>query len=190
MAKTYTAGGTVAAGDVATAAAWNVLTADINNLIVPPSSRILLTSNVSVANSDWTSFAGFTSSNASIDYDTDSMVSLSATASGMTVQTAGIYQVTATAVFAYNTTGWRAMQIARSRSGTITTLATSQMQATTTSNPPSVLNVSGQASFLATDLIRIRVVQVSGGALNLLALDTDAQYSQTQLSATWIGRTS
>jgi hypothetical protein len=188
MAKTYTAAGTVAAGDVATAAAWNVVTADVNNLIIPPTARILASANVSVANSSHTSFTGFTNTNATEDFDTDGMVTLSATASCMTIQTAGVYVVAATAIFASSAVGSRFARIVRSRAGVLTSLATSQISAN--AGGSTELNPSGIASFAVGDLIRLMVFQSSGGALNLLADDTGVEFAQTQVAATWIGTTS
>jgi hypothetical protein len=90
MAKTYTAAGTVVAGDVATAAAWNVVTADVNNLIVSPACRAYRTGATS-----YTSGAAM-----SFDlehFDTDGMHNTVTNNDRITINTAGIYLIT----FAY-----------------------------------------------------------------------------------------
>jgi hypothetical protein len=190
MPKTYTAAGTVAAGDVYTASAHNIIATDVNNFIVPPAARILLTSNVSVANGSHTDFAGFTSTNATEDYDTDGMVTLSASASAMTVQTAGIYQVNATIIFGPNGVGSRVGRIVRSSGGTLTAIGACNLPPPPAVNGAFSTTVSGFASFAVGDLIRLMVYQASGGPLNLQTIDGNAEYAQTQLSAAWIGRTS
>lgn len=189
MPKTYNVVPDKASGDVFTEAMWDdSIKTNINNLRVPPAARIELTSNVSVANNSHTDFAGFTTSNASEIVDTDDMVTLAATASAITVQTAGIYAVSAQAIFATNGTGNRLIRIVRSRSGTLVSIA-SAVQASQATSPAS-LSVSGVGSFQAGDLIRMMVLQSSGGALNLQAVDTDEQYGRTHLAAAWVGQVS
>jgi len=182
----------LAAGDVATAAAWNVLTNDVISFrnksgIVPPAARILQTANISVANNTHTDFLGFTTSNASEDFDTDGMVTLSATPSCMTIVTAGVYVVAATVIFASNATGSRFARIVRSRAGVLTSLATMQIGANGSGSTE--LTASGISNFAVGDLIRLMVLQSSGGALNMLANDTGVEFAQTQISAVMLGAT-
>jgi hypothetical protein len=87
MAKTYTAAGTVSAGDVATAAAFNVVTSDINNLIVPPMVSALRSANQSLTNATATAIQF----NASDDFDTDAMHDTSTNNTRITVTTPGVY---------------------------------------------------------------------------------------------------
>ena len=155
-----------------------------NSGVVPPAARILMTSNFSIANDSHTSFTGFTSSNASEDFDTDSMVSLSATASCMTINTAGIYQVNAMAACPSGTSGTRFARIVRSRSGTITALAVEEV----VTGSGVQFSLAGCASFIVGDLIRLMVYQFSGAAMNLIAVN--GEFSQTQVSAFMIGATS
>lgn len=190
MPKTYTAL-TVAnatAGNAILASDHSAAFTNINNLRVPPAARIELTSNVAVANNSHTDFTGFTSTNASEVVDTDGMVTLSGTASAITVQTTGLYAVSAQAIFATNGTGNRLLRIVRSRSGTLVSIASALQPSQSVS--PASLSVSGIGSFEAGDLIRFMVLQSSGGSLNLQAVDTDEQYGRTHLAAAWIGQVS
>jgi hypothetical protein len=92
MAKTYTAAGTVAAGDVYTAAAHNIIATDVNNLIVPAYCQITRNANQSIPHA--------TDTDVSLDtqiYDTDDM--FAPTSSTITINTSGIWLVNAEAYF-------------------------------------------------------------------------------------------
>lgn len=190
MAKTYTAVPTVTAGDVYTASAYNTYTStNVSNLIVPPAARIRLTSSVLLANATHTT-VGFTSSNATEDFDTDGMITLSGSSSSITIQTAGIYSCAASFDFASNATGIRYGRIFRDRSGTQTAIAAFSYQ----TNPSGVFHTSaaGIIECAVGDVIYMAVYQSSGGNLNLEQSDagTSIQYGGTWMSAVWIGRTS
>jgi hypothetical protein len=191
MPKTYNTIPTVSTGDVYTATAHNNIVTNVNNYRVAPIARVLLTSDVSIANGNWTSFAGFTSTNASEDIDTDGMVSLSGTASGITIQTAGVYTVSCTVIFASNATANRGLRIVRDAggAGTYTSLAGAVLNGSA-NNGNWVQSASGMASLAANDVVRLSVYQNSGGALNLLAVDSNAQFAQTQLAVAWLGQVS
>ncbi len=186
----FTSPNTVAAGDALTASMYNTYVRDNTNAfrnnsgVVPPAARILMTQAFTVANSSHTSFTGFTSSNASEDFDTDSMVSLSGTPSCMTINTAGIYQVNAMVDFPSGTSSIRYARIVRSRLGTLTPLAVHDI----TTGSAVVFSLAGCASFVQGDLIRLMVYQNSGAAMTLIA--SNGEFSQTQISAFMIGATS
>ena len=84
----YVTPGTVAAGDVATAAAWNVITNDVIALAVPPGAKAVRTSTYAANNTDLTY-----QSIASPGFDNDSMFS-AGSPTRLTVNTSGIYIVT------------------------------------------------------------------------------------------------
>ena len=84
MAKTYTAAGTVAAGDVYTAAAHNIIATDVNNMIVPPTVLVKRTSNLT----SYTSLTPITWQ--AEDFDTDGMWS---SGSNVNINTTGIYAI-------------------------------------------------------------------------------------------------
>jgi hypothetical protein len=98
MAKTYTAAGTVSAGDVATAAAFNVVTSDINNLIVPPICIVRRVAAQSLADNTNTNISFDTE-----DVDTDGM--FSPTSTDITIQTTGIYMISLNAQLTSTVTG-------------------------------------------------------------------------------------
>ena len=189
MAKTYGTVTTFTAGSVLTAAQLNVASTAVNNLVVPPMAQIALTASTAVTTASHTAFSGFTNSNASATYDTDAMTSLSATPSAITVQTAGVYQVSATATWAANATGIRYARIVRSRGGTLVAYAVASV-----TNIGAVfeqqISLSGLIDCQANDLIRLMVYQDSGGNLNLLSGAPTNDFGGTRLSAVWIGRTS
>ena len=182
MAKTYTLAGTVVAGDVATAAAFNVVTADVNNLIVPPACRFSITTARNILTGTHTSITFNT--DAREDYDTDGMLAATA-ASKITVQTAGIYLCTASVSFSANNTGVRFTRIFRTRSGTEIAFANSEI----TSTQASVTDVSlaGMIECNVSDTIELGVFQNSGATLTTAA---ESQYQTTFLAVQWVGKTS
>ena len=187
MPKTYTAAGTVPAGDVYTAAAHNIIATNVNNFIVPPAVRATRSTVQSIADVNILAinFNGET-------YDTDGMFGGSGTT--FTVQTTGLYIVTATVSFAANATGQRFAFIGvnptLSGSGDTTTITVSTRIAATTAIGASgsiqhPLCVSATYAFTAGDTVVLGVYQASGVALN-----TDIGGELPQMAMTWVGRTS
>jgi hypothetical protein len=176
MAKTYTAGGTVLAGDVATAAAWNVLTVNSNNLIVPPAVSVFRSSTLS----GYVSGAAITWQDE--HYDTDSMWS-SGAPTVITVGTTGLYavhfqgQLTATA-----TVNVAVPEIQRSAVRLMSGFAS------LVSGNESRFSLSGIVSLTAADSITATMTINGGSAYNIVG---GATYGDTQarLSLTWVGRT-
>ena len=90
MAKTYTAAGTVVAGEVYTAAAHNIIATDVNNLIVPPACRLIQAAAQTTVDSSATAIQFGAES-----YDTDTMHDNVTNNTRITIRTAGIYVITA-----------------------------------------------------------------------------------------------
>jgi hypothetical protein len=180
MAKTYTAAGTVVAGDVATAAAWNVIATDVNNLIVPPVLRVRRATLQSIPNNADTFFT-FTIE----DFDNDGC--FTASSDTVTVQTTGVYYVSAGLSFASNATGYRSMYIMKNPS-TVSDYASifagNQVTAASAGDP--ALVASSVQTFTAGDTIKVMVGQNSGGALNAGNVTLT---SICHLSLAWVGRT-
>jgi hypothetical protein len=187
MPKTYTAAGSAVAGDVYTAAAHNVIVTDVNNFIVPPACRVTRTTQQTIANNTLTAL-NFT---ATASYDTDGMVG--ATTTFVTVQTAGIYLVTACIGWGAVAAGIRALYLRLNPTLTGTGDSTVSSGGTgvggillsgvgNTGSETSI-STSGVYSFSASDKIVAAVFQTSGGNLN-----TD-NAAGTHLSLTWLGRT-
>lgn len=175
MAKTYTAAGTVTAGDVYTAAAHNIIATDVNNLIVPPACRLIRATNQTIANNTDTII-----SMSSAEYDTDSMATTGAS-SRITISTPGIYLITYEVKW---TTGGTFGRIAFvGKNGTSLHLADARVTPTTGAL---FISSSAVASLIATDFLVPYVYQASGGNVDMT---TDNGYS-CALTATWIGRTS
>ena len=179
MAKTYTAAGTVVAGDVATAAAFNVVTADINNLIVPPAVSCLRSTTQSIANGTDV----FVTWPIEV-YDTDGM--FTAGSDTVTIQTAGIYMITCNVLYAANATGYRVVTILKngaSAGDVNAAISAGWISATTI---PTVVNAAVTTSFAASDTIKVVLNHTAGTALDIGSTTVPA----TRLSVTWIGRTS
>ena len=176
MAKTYTAGGTVAAGDVATAAAWNVLTVNSNNLIVPPAVRAYRSGDLS-----YTPNAVITWNAES--YDTDAMHDNTTNSERLTVTTPGLYLVVFSSYVTFSNTmtaydysiyknGLAGTRIAGDYAPSVS-YATSLVKILTT-----VCEMTSGDYFAA--------VATGNGATSWVVKDS----SLTHFTATWIGRTS
>lgn len=187
MAKTYTTAGSAVAGDVYTASAHNVIVTDVNNLIVPPACRVTRTTALSIAN------ASFVALNFdSTTYDTDSFVG--ATKTYVTVNTAGIYSVTATLGYGAVAAGIRAIILVRnptlSGSGDTTTISSgTRIGATFLTNVgaagnQTTLSVAATYAFTAADTLSLGIYQTSGGSLGIDSTDG------LHLGLTWLGKTS
>jgi PKD repeat protein len=184
MPKTYTAAGSAVAGDVYTAAAHNVIVTDVNNFIVPPLVRANHgTTTQSLTNATLT----YVQWDAE-DYDTDGMFTTSDNTK-ITINTTGVYLVTATITFATNGTGSRLMSLMKNPSSPSdfgSAFAGCWMD-DPGAGAETVLSVSSPISLVATDVIRVMAFQSSGGALNIGAVPSWSQ--QSHFAATWIGRT-
>jgi hypothetical protein len=177
MAKTYTAAGTVVAGDVATAAAWNVVTADVNNLIVPPAVRVIRTSTLS----GYTSLAAVTWQSAA--FDTDSMWS-AGSPTVLTVQTTGIYLISLHAYVYGNSTITRILANINKNGTRI-----SYQEGSVVSGQETSFMVSTVRSLTATDTISATFQYVGGSGYNISGNATETE-QQPSLAMTWLGRTS
>lgn len=174
MAKTYGTVTTFTAGSVLTAAQLNVASTAVNNLVVPPSVQVRLTSDVNPYTSatpiSWSSSA----------YDTDGMFS---SGTVVTVQTTGVYVVTFTGYANATATLTRVtpnilkngVSIANQESQGSTTLAYFSFGVIT--------------SCTAGDTLAANV-GFTGGSAYILKGNASEAPSQTRLTATWIGRTS
>ena len=180
MAKTYTAAGSAVAGDVYTAAAHNVIVTDVNNFIVPASVGVYNTGNVSCANGAYTRLSFTTSS-----WDTDSMKG-AGTVTGLTINTTGLYLITAYVLFDASANALRGLLIDKGTSSSLTSTIAS-INATIPGNGNYAdANVTGVASLNAGDTIQLFAFQYGAGgpAINVLGA------SNRLFTATWIGRTS
>ena len=174
MAKTYTAAGTVVAGEVYTAAAHNIIATDVNNFIVPPAVCVVrttdLTSYLSNADITWSSSV----------YDTDAMYSSGAI---ITITTPGIYVIT--------------FNGAITATPTMTSVTPSILKGASEIAYAGFLTASTQGFFTQTvvsscingDTIKCRL-QPGGGSAYVVKGNASESYLQTRLTATWVGRTS
>ncbi len=186
MAKTYTSVASVSAGDAVTSAAHNIIATDVNNFIVPAASRVTRSAALNVATDSFLAL-NFDSTT----YDTDSFVG--ATKTFLTINTAGIYSVTATCGFGGGTTGVRAIVLVLnptlSGSGDTTTISAGTriggqfLTNVGSSTTQTTLSVAATYAFSASDKITLGVFQTSGVTLALS--NTDGLH----LGLTWIGRT-
>jgi hypothetical protein len=185
MAKTYTAAGTVVAGDVYTAAAHNIIVTDVNNLIVKPMARASRSTDLSIANATATAVAFSVE-----DFDTDGMYT--AGNAIMTIQTAGVYLVTGSAGVQIHPTGVRGLFLVRNPtiggSNAITAglrIANSWTNTVNAGATNSGLTVTTLYNFSASDTVCVGIYQNAGGPLSVTGTTTE----QPSLSVTWIGQT-
>lgn len=187
MAKTYTAAGSAVAGDVYTAAAHNVIVTDVNNFIVPAACRVTRTTALNVANNTFVAL-NFNSTT----YDTDSFVG--ATTTFLTVNTAGIYSITATLGWGAVAAGAKAiifvLNPTLSGSGDTTTISSGTRIGATfltgvgAAASQTTLSAAATYSFAASDRISLGLFQSSGGSLGIDTVDG------LHFAMTWLGRTS
>jgi len=186
MPKTYTAAGTVVAGDVYTAVAHNVIATDVNNFIVPAACRVTRTTALNVANNTFVAL-NFNSTT----YDTDSFVG--ATTTFLTVNTAGIYSITATLGWGAVAAGIKAiifvLNPTLSGSGDTTTISSgtrigaSFLNGVGAAGNQTTLSAAATYAFAASDKISLGLLQTSGGALGVDSADG------LHFALTWLGRT-
>ena len=178
MAKTYGTVTTFTAGSVLTAAQLNVASTAVNNLVVPAAVRLDKTANQLISNVADTIITW----PASATFDTDSMYSSAAT-DRITITTAGIYVVTANITFANANAGERIVWLQKNASGT-TRFGMSRGMAST--GGETTISISTVLSLSVSDYLQVGCYQANGTSVNVLATGTQP----TNLSATWIGRTS
>jgi len=172
----YTAPTTRSTGNLITASIWN--TDLVNNILFlanPPACRVYHNTTQSA-----TSAVALTLAMNSERYDTDNMHDLVTNNSRITMNTAGLYLVTAHAAFAANATGQRDLYLQVNASTYIAMATTPSIGA----GGETFLSVSSVFKFAATDYVIARVFQNSGGALNVNG--TSLAYG-CEMSATWVG---
>ena len=173
MAKTYTAAGTVAAGDVATAAAWNVIGSDVNNLIVPPTFMVYRSTNQT----------GYTAGSAitwnATGWDSDGMVS----GSTVTVRTAGIYQLSFNGVIDATATLTDVVPTITVNGSDLFDEHKEPFSGTLMS-----WTVSTVANLAVNDVLTA-TIGTTGGSAYIIRGALSVSTSQTRLSGVWIGKT-
>ena len=172
MAKTYTAAGSATAGDVYTASAHNVIVTDVNNLVVPSTVSVRLTSDktyTSASNISWDAE----------DFDTDSMW---ASGTSISINTTGLYlvtfhgRVTGTSGFTYVLPSIK-QSGGEARIGTVSVISSTDYR----------FNATALMSLSAASTLTFDVVFAGGGTVTLNGSDT--QGSRTRASVCWIGQT-
>ena len=175
MPKTYTAAGTVAAGDVYTAAAHNIIATDVNNLIVPPTVGVKLTSGkspyVSGTSISWDAEDG---------WDTDSMWTSGA---NITLNTAGIYLVTFNGVISGTSAFTYVVPTIDASTGEDRQTVAAQLV-----SGDHRWAMSSIYSFAAAATVSFNVGFVGGGTTTLNGTGTAGE--RNRASVTWIGTTS
>jgi hypothetical protein len=186
---TYVAPSTVTTLQTYTSAAHNVIVGDIidhetriGSLTVPPIVRVRRATTQSITNATDT-FITWTIE----DIDTDGC--FTASSDTVTIQTDGVYLVTAGMTFAANATGYRRMDVFKnpSNASDYGNAIFSVQYPVSSGTDDSFLMGSSIQSFTSGQTIKAAVAQTSGGALNV----GNATFPYvSHLSATWMGRTS
>lgn len=178
MAKTYTTVPDKAAGDIFTEGMWDTYIKDNgNNLIVPPSCRATQSSGTSLSDNTETTVAFNTEA-----WDTDGMHDTVTNNSRITIQTAGVYVVTAgLAVTSSVSVGmYAALRVNGS-----TYIAKAQDATNGGSLGARFLGVHAVYSFAAADYIELRALQTNASPASRT---TDTTY--TWMAAAWVGKAS
>ena len=173
MAKTYTAAGTVAAGDVYTAAAHNIIATDVNNFIVPPACKVVRTTDTA-----YTSIAAIPFQSVAAGdkgFDTDSMWS-AGDPTKITLNTAGIYSI----VFQWFLSGTSLANCLSFVSINGTAIAEFDYTPPTTTQAIGIVTATYNAA--AGEYLQGKIQYTGTASIKGTALPS-------YLSATWIGRT-
>lgn len=185
MPKTYTTVPAVNTGDIYQAADYNSYTREnVNNMIVPPMARAYLNTDSGVANA--TNLALFFNQE---DFDTDGMYT--AGAAIMTIQTAGVYLVTASAGVQIHPSGVRGLFIVRNPTFSGSTITGGLRIANSWTNTVNAgatntgLTTTTLYNFSASDTVCVGIYQNAGGSLSITATTTE----QPSFSVIWAGRT-
>lgn len=176
MAKTYGTVTTFTAGSVLTAAQLNTAGTNITNLVTPATVSVYNTGNQSLTTGTITRLSWTTSK-----WDTDTMKG-AGTVTGISINTTGIYMITAFQVFDTNATGVRELLLDIGTAATTTSIIGGVHTPVGDGNYGNV-TLSVMASLTAGNTIQLFGYQTSGGALNVLGSATRA------LTLTWIGLT-
>lgn len=178
MAKTYTALGTVAAGDVYTASAYNVMATNVNQFIVPPSVQLIRSSNLT----SYTASSDITWSSAA--WDTDGMFS-AGSPTQITIQTTGLYLLSGMIQFSGAATITSA-NIDVYKSGNLWSRMIVPINATSVGG---YTNPSYTLSCTAADTFTFRI-GITGGSAYVITGNATETNNQSRIAMTWIGRTS
>jgi hypothetical protein len=180
VAKTFSTVPDKSAGDVFTEAMWDTYVKDNgNNLIVPPSCTLYRSTTQSVATGgSWVEVLWDAET-----HDNDGMHSTSTNTNRITPTTAGLYLFIVQVAFAVNATGSRYLGMGLNGNnenmgsvGPVTPSGSDYCRMTL-----SCL----QAMNGTTDYVSAKVIQTSGGALNILA---DATGPAVKFQALWAGK--
>lgn len=182
MAKTYNSIPTVSTGDVYTATAHNNIVTNVNNYRVPPACIAYRNTAQSTTNSTITAVS-FTTAGV----DTDGMFS-AGSPTRITVQTPGIYMVTANLSLDANVTGQRELSVVQTSTSSPTwniQWLTSSAVVNPTINLYAEMSCSAITTAIAGDYFTMQAWQNSGGALNIVG-----NVRSTFMSVTWLGQVS
>ena len=171
MPRTYNPLSNVTVGSVLTASDYNEAVENSNNFRVPPMCKAVRAAAASVANSTFVPQA----LSAADEYDTDTMHDTVTDNDRVTINTAGVYLVTAKATFAANTTGQRIVAIAKNGS------VEDQFSVDAMDTFAHHLAGAQTYSLAVTDYLSVLVFQNSGAPLDV---------TNVSLSAVWQGQAS
>lgn len=149
---------------------------NISFLLNPPACRVYNNAGLThTSTGNWQKLSGFNSER----YDTDSMHSTSVSSERITINTAGLYLVTAAIEWAANATGLRGLQISLNGSTPIVT----DHENSNGASFGTAISVSTVYKFTAGQYFEVHGFQNSGGNLGIAS---SANWTP-EVSATWIG---
>ena len=166
---------TWAVGDILTASDMNTYVRDNTDFLnAPPSARVYNDADISVANNTLVALTFNTER-----WDTDTIHNTSTNTNRLTCQTAGLYHIYGTVLFAANATGQRAVQIKLNG----TTFIGGDMRVDAAASGGTRLTAVTEYSLSAADYVELVVFQDSGGALNV----TSAGNYSPEFGMTYLG---
>jgi hypothetical protein len=181
MPKTYTAAGSATAGEVYTSSAHNVIVTNVNNFIVPPMVKATKTTSQAIT----------TGTDTLITFDTQVIDTDDMWSSGgeFTIQTTGVYAVTAQLTWAADATGQRAGFISKNATAFGSGVMCQTILNNVGASAQTIFNLVTFDSFTAGDVIRLYAFHTKGSNLDVQGT-TALSGAKTQMNIYWIGRTS
>ena len=181
----WTTPATFTTGNVLTAAQMNTNVRDNSNFLHSPPGCLAIRSTAQSISNNVLTAVSFTGTDV---YDTDSMHDPVGAPTVLSLNTVGVYLVTASVQFAANATGARWMAVTNSAAGG------TEIAGAKDSGPTSGINsiLSASAVVLATPIgsqFGVSVQQTSGGSLSITNASTTTLTGNTpviQLGAQWI----
>lgn len=183
MAKTYNTISSVSTGDVYTATQHNSIVTNVNNYRVPPMCRITKSGTTRPFSSSTSAIA--MDNGTTNGYDTDGMYSAAAN-TRITIKTAGIYVVTASAYTAWEAGTWTTGTFALQKSGV--TIASDESYGSQAAIAYRTYRIAWTGALAVDEYLTVYHTFAGASTMNLYGDSTFV--GTTHIAATWVGQVS